>query len=48
VSPGDAHTILGRADFYTEELDGVRFLDWLLAFLEGTPLADNYCVDCAG
>lgn len=48
VSPGDAHTILGRADFYTEELNGVRFLDWLLAFLEGTPLADNYCVDCAG
>jgi hypothetical protein len=48
VSPGDAHTILGRADFYTEELNGVRFLDWLLAFLDGSPLADNYCVDCAG
>jgi hypothetical protein len=48
VSPGDAHTILGRPDFYTEELNGVRFLDWLLAFLDGTPLADNYCVDCAG
>jgi hypothetical protein len=48
VSPGDAHTILGRADFYTEELNGVRFLDWLLAFLGGSPLADNYCVDCAG
>ncbi|MFM8564502.1 MAG: pectin acetylesterase-family hydrolase [Acidimicrobiia bacterium] len=48
VSPGDAHTILGRADFYTEELDGVRFLDWLLAFLNGTPLADNYCVECSG
>jgi len=48
VSPGDAHTILGRADFYTEELNGVRFLDWLLAFLNGSPLADNYCVECAG
>lgn len=48
VSPGDAHTILGRADFYTEEVNGVRFLDWLLAFLDGESLADNYCVDCGG
>ena len=48
VSPGDAHTILGRPDFYTEELGGVRFLDWLLAFLDGAPLADNYCVECGG
>jgi len=46
VSPGDAHTILGRADFYTEELNGVRFLDWLLAFLGDASLADNYCVEC--
>jgi hypothetical protein len=48
VSPGDAHTILWRADLYNEEVNGVRFLDWLLAFLDGTPLDDNYCVDCAG
>lgn len=48
VSPGDSHTILGRADFYTEEQAGVRFLDWLLAFLAGTPLDDNYCTECAG
>jgi hypothetical protein len=48
VSPGDAHTILGRADFYTEELNGIRFLDWLNEFLAGTPVDDNYCVDCAG
>jgi len=48
VSPGDDHTILGRADFYTEEMNGIRFLDWLNEFLAGTPVDDNYCVDCAG
>ena len=48
VSPGDDHTILGRADFYTEEVNGVRFLDWLLAFLGGESPDDNYCTDCTG
>ena len=48
IGPGDAHTILGRDEMYDEEMNGVRFIDWLRAFLDGTPLADNYCVDCAG
>jgi hypothetical protein len=25
----------------------VRFIDWLTAFVNGKPEADNYCVDCA-
>jgi len=48
IGPGDAHTILGRDEMFDEEMNGVRFIDWLRAFLDGTPLADNYCVDCAG
>jgi len=48
VGPGDAHTILGRNEMYSEELNRVRFIEWLRAFLDGTPLADNYCIDCAG
>jgi hypothetical protein len=47
ISPGDDHTIAGRAQFYTEEMNGVRFVDWFTAFMNGTPEADNYCVDCA-
>jgi hypothetical protein len=46
ISPGDDHTIAGRAQFYTEEMNGVRFVDWFTAFMNGTPEADNYCVDC--
>ncbi len=48
ISPGDDHTIAVRDEFYTEEMNGVRFVDWLTAFINGTPEADNYCVDCAG
>lgn len=48
IGPGDSHTILGRDALYTETLDGVGFLDWLVAFLEGEPLDDVYCTDCAG
>ena len=48
ISPGADHTIAVRDEFYTEEMNGVRFVDWLTAFMNGTPKADNYCVDCAG
>jgi hypothetical protein len=48
ISPGADHTIAVRDEFYTEEMNGVRFVDWFTAFMNGTPEADNYCVDCAG
>ena len=48
IGPGDAHTILGRDEMYTEELGGVKFIDWLHAFLDGTPEPDQYCTDCRG
>jgi hypothetical protein len=47
ISPGDEHTIAVRDEFYTEEMNGVRFVEWLSAFLDDEPQADNYCVDCA-
>jgi hypothetical protein len=47
ISPGDDHTIAVRDEFYTEEMNGVRFIEWLTAFVNGSPEADNYCVDCA-
>lgn len=48
ISPGNDHTIAVRDEFYTEEMNGVRFVEWLTAFLNGTPDADNYCTDCTG
>ena len=48
ISPGERHTIAVGEEFYTEEMNGVRFVEWFTAFLNGTPEADNYCVDCAG
>jgi hypothetical protein len=48
ISPGDKHTIAVGEEFYTEEMNGVRFVDWFTAFMNGTPEADNYCVDCSG
>lgn len=46
VAPGDAHTILGTDRFYTEESDGVLFLDWFNALLAGEPEADVFCEEC--
>ena len=48
ISPGADHTIAVRDEFYTEEMNGVRFVDWFTAFMNDSPEADNYCVDCAG
>lgn len=47
IGPGDAHTILASDELYVEEMNGVRFLDWLVAFLDGSPQPDQYCTDCA-
>lgn len=47
VSPGDAHTVLGSPSLYTQSMNGVSFLDWLRGFLDGEPLADQYCTECA-
>ncbi|MEZ5165654.1 MAG: hypothetical protein R2695_03880 [Acidimicrobiales bacterium] len=32
---GALHTILGRPDVYTLEVEGVSFLDWLSTFVSG-------------
>ena len=40
TSPGFVHTILGRPAFYTLEVDGVRFRDWLADLVEGRAVRD--------
>ena len=47
MAPGAGHTILYRDLLYTQEVEGVAFLDWLTAFLGGTDVDDVACVDCS-
>jgi hypothetical protein len=35
TAPGATHTVLGRPQFYTLTVDGVRFRDWLAGLLDG-------------
>ena len=46
TAPGDDHTILLRDLLYTVSVDGVAFLDWLVAFLAGADVEDVLCSDC--
>ena len=46
IAAGDDHTIIGRPSMYTEEQNGVRFVDWLKAFIDGSPLPDEHCTVC--
>lgn len=46
VAPGTTHTILGRDLVYTQEVEGVRFIDWLTGLVEGTPVDDVHCTVC--
>ena len=46
ISPGDAHTVLGKPEFYTEALNGLLLRDWVAALVAGTPVEDVHCTEC--
>jgi len=46
ISPGDSHTVLGRAEFYTDEVDGTSLLEWVTALVAGDTVADVHCAVC--
>lgn len=48
VAPGSDHTILGQTFFYTQEVEGVAFIDWITALANGDPVADVHCAECVG
>jgi Pectinacetylesterase len=48
VAPGSSHTVIGKADFYTETVNGVPFLQWVTDLVNGTPVTDVHCVQCQG
>ena len=48
IAPGSGHTVLTTSGFYTETVNGVPFVDWVTALVNGEPVADNHCVTCTG
>ncbi len=47
LAPGQEHTILGRDELYSLEVQGVLFVDWLTEFLAADdPTGDVACVEC--
>ena len=46
IDGGSLHTVLGNERFYSDEVDGVTFLDWVTQLVEGTPVDDVHCTDC--
>ena len=46
IAPGPDHTILGSDRFYTLEVEGVLFLDWFTAFVNGENIEDIHCTNC--
>jgi hypothetical protein len=47
VAPGDEHTVVGDAEFYTEEVDGQALVDWVTKLIEREPVDDVHCDECA-
>jgi hypothetical protein len=46
IAPGDEHTVLSDGTFYTEQVNGQPFLDWLTRLVAGEPVEDVHCKDC--
>ncbi len=46
ISPGDNHTVLGKPEFYSETLDGMRLVAWVQALIDGDTVADWHCTEC--
>jgi hypothetical protein len=47
VAPGDEHTVVGDAEFYTEEVGGQALADWVTKLIEREPVDDVHCDECA-
>jgi hypothetical protein len=47
IAPGDEHVVLADGPFYTEEVNGVKLVDWVTRMIEGKPVTDVHCTSCA-
>jgi hypothetical protein len=46
IAPGSAHTVVSDEPFYTEQVNGQRFVDWVTRLIERKPVADVHCRQC--
>jgi Pectinacetylesterase len=46
TAPGSEHTVLSDEPFYTEQVNGRRFLDWVRRLIERRPVDDVHCRRC--
>jgi Pectinacetylesterase len=46
IAPGDSHTVVGGAGFYTETVNGVLLVDWVTGLVTGKPTEDVHCTTC--
>ena len=46
IAPGNEHTVLSDGRFYTEQVNGQRFLDWMTGLIEREPVGDVHCKEC--
>jgi hypothetical protein len=47
TAPGQGHGILEFEMFYDMEVNRVKLVDWIAALIDGEPLDDVHCVECA-
>jgi hypothetical protein len=46
TAPGSEHGVLSDEPFYTERVNGQRFVDWVTRLIEHTPVEDVHCRRC--
>ena len=46
IAPGQGHTVLSSAAFYTETVEGVPLVDWVTDLIKRKPDLDVHCTDC--
>jgi Pectinacetylesterase len=46
TAPGSEHAVLSDEPFYTEQVNGRRFVDWVTTLIAREPIADVHCRQC--
>jgi hypothetical protein len=46
TAPGREHAVLSDEPFYTEQVNGQRFLDWVTKLIDRKPVDDVHCQQC--
>ena len=47
IAGGELHTILGRPEFYSYQVNGTSLRDWVAKLVNGETISDVHCRDCS-